>query len=70
MSTNKLITRITTIQELKTWFLERVFNNTSKVTKASKTSVINAVAYGVAKIGQKVIKDIAVLESQLYMIRE
>ena len=66
MSTNKLITRITTIQELKTWFLERVFNNTSKVTKASKTSVINAVAYGVAKIGQKAIKDIAVLESQIF----
>ena len=61
-----MITRFTSLGELKRIFFEILFNNTSKVTKATDESVINGVAYGVAKIGQKAIKDIALVESHLF----
>jgi uncharacterized phage protein gp47/JayE len=66
MALNKLLTRITSIRELKTIFFEALFNTTSKVTKVSKTSVLNGTAYGITKIAQKSVKDIAVIESQLF----
>lgn len=61
-----MITKITPIEELKQMFVETLLNKTDKVTKISETSVLNGVAYGVAKIGQKIIKDIAVVESHLF----
>lgn len=63
---NKLITRISTITELKQLFIEILMNNTGKVSKVSDESVVNAVAYGVAKLTQKVNKDVAVIESLIF----
>jgi len=36
------------------------------VTKVSEGSVLNGIAYGVAKLAQKVLKDVAVIESHLF----
>lgn len=59
-------TIITTIEELKNIILEILFSKTDKVNKVSSTSIINALAYGIAKIGQKALKDIALIEAQLF----
>lgn len=59
-------TLISTVSELKNIILEILFSKTDKVSKVSNTSVLNALAYGNAKIGQKALKDIAVIESQLF----
>lgn len=59
-------TRISTIVELKKVFLEILFSKTDKVSKVSSTSNTNAIAYANAKISQKALKDIAILESQLF----
>lgn len=61
-----MITRLTTVEELKGIFVELLLNHTDKVTKVSPMSVNNAIAYGVAKIGQRVIKDVAVIESHQF----
>lgn len=61
-----MITKITTIEELKQMWAEIVFNHTNKVTKITDNSVLNGIAFGIAKIGQKAIKDIAVLESHIF----
>ena len=66
MALNKLLTRIVTIPELKAIWNEILFNTTSKVSKVSKTSVLNGVSYGVSKIAQKSMKDIAVIETQVF----
>lgn len=63
---NKLLTRITSVSEWKQMFIEILINNTSKVSKVSDESVLNAIAYGVAKIAQKQNKDAAILESQIF----
>ena len=41
-------------------------NNTDKVTKVSDGSVLNGIAYGVSKLSQKILKDLAVVESHLF----
>lgn len=61
-----MITKITPTNELKQIFVETLLNNTDKVTKVSEGSVLNGVAYGVAKLAQKVLKDVAVIESHLF----
>jgi len=61
-----LITRIISIRELKKLFIETFLNRTDKVTKVSDQSVMNGVAYGVAKIGQKTMKEISLIESHLF----
>jgi hypothetical protein len=61
-----MITKISTVEELKGIYIEMFLNNTDKVTKVSPLSVNNGIAYGVAKIGQKILKDVAVLESHLF----
>lgn len=58
-------TRITTVSELKNIMLEILFSKTNKISKTSNTGVANSIAYANAKIAQKCLKDIAVLESQL-----
>ena len=60
-----MITEITSIEELKQIFSEILFNHTNKVTKITDNSVLNGMAFGCAKIGQKAIKDIAILESHI-----
>ena len=61
-----MITKVTPVSELKQLFLEILMNMTNKVTKVSKGSVVSGVAYGVAKVGQKALKDIALVESHLF----
>lgn len=58
-------TKILGLSKLKQVVLELFVNKTNKVSDVSDNSVTNAIAYGVAKVGQKAIKDIAVVESQI-----
>lgn len=58
-------TSVTNIEELKNLFIETFINNTDKVTKVANHSVINGVAYGVAKVSQKALKDIALVEQNI-----
>lgn len=60
-----LRTRILTVEELKQIFVESLINNTNKVSKVSDLSVLSGISYGVAKIAQKAMKDIALVESSL-----
>lgn len=61
-----MITKITSVQRLKEIFLENFVTKTDKVTKVSDGSVMNAIAYGIAKVAQKTIKDVSILESQIF----
>jgi len=61
-----MITTIMTVEKLKQMWLEIFINKTDKVTDISDNSVLNATAYGVAKVGQKCLKDIAIVESHIF----
>ena len=61
-----MITRVTSIGELKQMFIEILMNKTSKVTKVSDQSIVNGVSYGVAKVAQKALKDVALVESHIF----
>ena len=61
-----MITRLTPVGELKEIFAEIALNKTDKISKISDHSVFNAIAHGTAKIGQKALKDIALIESLLF----
>ncbi len=60
------ITRISTVNELKQIFIELLINNSSRVSKVSNQSVNNGIAFGVAKVAQKALKDIAIAESHQF----
>lgn len=60
------ITRVSTINELKQIFIELLINNSNKVSKVSNQSTNNGIAFGVAKIAQKALKDIAIAESHQF----
>lgn len=60
-----MIIRPLSLSKLKQLWLELFLNKTNKVSDISDNSVLNATAYGVAKIAQKALKDIAVVESQI-----
>ena len=61
-----MITKPLSIEELKSLFAELLINKTSKVTKISNDSAVNAVSYGIAKVGQKAMKDVALIESNIF----
>lgn len=61
-----MITKITPVEELKQIFTETLLNQTDKITKISPGSVVNGVAYGNAKLAQKILKDISVIEAHLF----
>lgn len=61
-----MITEITTIEELKQVFIEVFLDKTDKVTKVSDGSVVNALAFASAKLGQKALKDIAIIEGHMF----
>jgi hypothetical protein len=61
-----MITKIQSIAQLKQLFLEIFINKTDKVSDISDNSVVNATAYGVAKVAQKCMKDIALVESHIF----
>ena len=58
-----MITKITTVEELKQIFTEIFLNKTDKVSDISNESVLNALAYGCAKIGQRILTNQAVVEA-------
>ena len=60
------ITRITTVEELKQIFIEGLLNSTNKITKVSDASVNNGIAFGSAKVAQKALKEIALIESNIF----
>lgn len=61
-----MIVKITTVEELKKIFAETFLNKTDKVTKISVGSVMNGVSYGTAKLQQKTLKDLSVIETHLF----
>lgn len=63
---DKLITEVLTIADLKQLYVETFLNHTTKISKISDLSVLNAHAFGIAKILQKDLKDLAILESQMF----
>lgn len=60
------IVKPTTIDELKGMFVELLLNHTEEVTKVAPLSTLNGIAYGTAKMGQRLLKDIALIETHLY----
>jgi uncharacterized phage protein gp47/JayE len=60
-----MITSITPVKELKQIFSEELFNHTDKITKIAPGSVLNGVAFGVAKLGQKALKEVAITEAHI-----
>ena len=62
-----MITKVNnSIVNLKNLFIEIFLNKTNKVTNVADGSVLNAVAFGAAKIAQKAIKDIAITEAKIF----
>jgi hypothetical protein len=61
-----MITKIYNIEKLKSLIAELFYNKTTKVTAASDESVINAMFFGTAKVGQKAFKEIALVESHIF----
>lgn len=61
-----MITRIIPLEEVKLLFTEITLNKTGKVTKVSDQSTFNGIAYGVSKLFQKGMKDVALIESHLF----
>jgi len=55
-----------TISQLKSIILELWLNKTDKLSDVSDDSVLSGAAYGGAKVGQKAIKDIAIVESNIF----
>lgn len=59
-------TRVTPVEELQKIATEVLMNKTSKVSKISDESTVAGITFGVAKIAQKAIKDIALIETYLF----
>ena len=55
-----------TITNLKNLFIEMFLDKTAKVSNVADGSVVNATAFGVAKVVQKAMKDIAIKEAQIF----
>jgi len=61
-----MITRLTSTEELKEILIEILLNKTNKVSKVSDGSVLNGIVYANAKVAQKALKDIALVETHLF----
>ena len=62
-----MITKVNnSITNLKNLFIEIFLDKTNKVTNIADGSVLNAVAFGAAKVAQKAIKDIAITEAKIF----
>ena len=55
-----------TITNLKNLFIEMFLDKTAKVSNVADGSVVNATAFGVAKVAQKAMKDITIKEAQIF----
>jgi len=58
--------RPTTVESRKQIYMQTLLNKTDKVSKVSDNSVLNAHAYGVAKVSGKAEKDIVLAMSKLF----
>lgn len=62
-----MITKVNnTISFLKNLWIETFLNKTNKVSDISDNSVLNGVAYASSKVAQKCLKDVAIVESQIF----
>lgn len=61
-----MITKITPVDELKLMFLEILLNKTEKINDVSAESVLNGIAFGCAKVGQKCLVNQAVVEGHIF----
>lgn len=62
-----MITKVdNTISFLKSLWVETFLNKTDKVSDITDNSVLNGIAYGNAKVAQKCLKDIAIVEAQIF----
>jgi len=61
-----MITKILSRSKLKQLWLELFLNKTDKASDVSDNSVTNAIAFGSSVVAQKCMKDIAVVESQIF----
>lgn len=60
-------TKIYTVNEIKSLIVESIINKSDgKISKISDNSVLNGIAYGIAKVVQKGIKDTALIESEIF----
>lgn len=61
-----MITKITPVQELKEIFLEIFLNKTDKVNDIAAESVLNGIAYGCGKVGQKCLVNQSIVEGHIF----
>lgn len=61
-----MIIKPQSIEKLKEVFVKILLSRTDDVTKVTDASVLNGIAYGAAKLGQKALKDIALTQSHFY----
>ena len=61
-----MITKITTLDELKQIFIEILLNKTDKISDVSNESVLNGIAFGCAKLSQRLLTNQAVVESHIF----
>ena len=60
-------TKIYTVEEIKSLIIESTINKSDgKISKISDNSVLNGISYGVAKVIQKGLKDVALIESEIF----
>lgn len=61
-----MITKITSVEELKQIFLEILLNKTDKISDVSDESVLNGFAYGCGKLAQRTLANQAVIEGHIF----
>lgn len=61
-----MITKITSVEELKQIFLEILLNKTDKVSDVSDESVLNGIAYGCGKLAQRTLTNQAIIEGHIF----
>lgn len=61
-----MITKLTSVEELKQIFLEITLNKTDKVSDVSDESVLSGIAYGCAKVAQKTLINQAIIEGHIF----
>lgn len=61
-----MITKITSVEELKQIFTEILLNKTDKISDISNESVLNGIAYGCSKLTQRLLVNQAVVEAHIF----
>ena len=61
-----MITKITSVDELKQIWLEIFLNKTDKVSDVSDESVLNGIAYGCGKLAQRTLANQAIIEGHIF----